>query len=120
MLPVESEIRMTPREEVSPEDASRRWKIIRLYLTAILLLSAMFIVYIWLSTKMVEIKLRIKNLNKTIENLETSNRDIKAKTTEFEAIDLIAEKAKNELGMVEPGKPIYIKLPPNWKKIYDQ
>ena len=25
----------------------------------------------------------------------------------------------SELGMIEPGKPIYIKLPPNWKKIYE-
>ena len=111
---------MIPREEITPEDAARGKRITRLYFTAILLLSAMFTMYIWLYTKIVEIKLRIQTLNKTIENLESSNRDIKAKTTEFEAIDTIAQKAKNELGMVEPGKPIYIKLPQNWKKIYGQ
>ncbi|MBQ3644810.1 MAG: cell division protein FtsL [Candidatus Riflebacteria bacterium] len=120
MLPAEAEIRVTPREEVTQEDIARRRHIIRLYLTAILLLSAMLTVYIWQSTKMVEIKLRIKNLNKTIENLESSNEDIKAETTKLEAIDLIAQKAKKELGMVEPGKPLYIKLPPNWKNIYDK
>ena len=120
MLPAEAEIRVTPREEVTPEDIARRRHIIRLYLTAILLLSAMFTLYIWQSTKMVEIKLNIKNLNKTIENLESSNEDIKAETTKLEAIDLIAQKAKSELGMVEPGKPLYIKLPPNWKSLYEK
>ena len=63
MLPAEADIRVTPREEVTPEDIARRRHIIRLYLTAILLLSAMFTLYIWQSTKMVEIKLSIKNLN---------------------------------------------------------
>ena len=120
MLPAEAEIRVTPREEVTPEDIARRRHIIRLYLTAILLLSAMFTLYIWQSTKMVEIKLSIKNLNKTIENLESSNEDIKAETTKLEAIDLIAQKAKSELGMVEPGKPLYIKLPSNWKSLYEK
>jgi cell division protein FtsB len=120
MLPVDTEIDIPQREGNSSEDISRRRRIIRLYLTAILLVSAMFTMYIWLSTKMVEIKLRIKNLNKTIENLESSNRDIRADMTKNEAIDIIAEKAKKELGMVEPGKPIYIKLPQNWKQIYGQ
>ena len=120
MLPEEAEIRVTPREEVTPEDIARRRRIIRLYLTAILLLSAMFTHYIWQSTRMVEIKLSIKNLNKTIENLESSNEDIKAETTKLEAIDIIAQKAKSELGMIEPGKPLYIKLPPNWKSLYEK
>lgn len=120
MLPAEAEIRVTAREEVTPEDIARRRHIILLYLRAILLLSAMFTLYIWQSTKMVEIKLRIKSLNKTVENLESSNEDIKAETTKLEAIDRIAKKAKSELGMVEPGKPIYIKLPSNWKKKYEQ
>ena len=120
MLPAEAEIRVTPREEVTPEDIARRRHIIRLYLTAILLLSAMFTLYIWQSTKMVEIKLSIKNLNKTIENLESSNEDIKSETTKLEAIDLIAQKAKSELGMVEPDKPLYIKFPPNWKSLYEK
>ena len=118
MLPAEAEIKVTTREDLSPEDIARRRHIIRLYLTAILLLSSMLTVYIWQSTKMVEIKLRIKNLNREIEELESVNQEIKSETTKLEAIDVINEKAKKELGMVEPGKPIYIKLPSDWKKIY--
>lgn len=118
MLPEEAKIRVDPRDEVSPEDIARRKRIIRLYLTAILLLSSMLTLYIWLYTKMFEHKLTIKNLTKTIENLESSNQEIRAKQTESGAIDKISERAKNELGMVEPGKPIYIKLPQNWKEIY--
>ena len=118
MLPVVAELKVSQREELTPEDIARRRHIIRLYLTAILLLSSMLTVYIWQSTKMVEIKLRIKNLNKEIDELISVNQEIKSETTKLEAIDVISEKAKNELGMVEPGKPIYIKLPSNWKKIY--
>ena len=118
MLPVETEIKVAPREELSTEDIARRKHIIRLYLTAILLLSSMLTVYIWQSTKMVEIKLRIKNLTREIEELESVNQEIKSETTKLEAIDVISEKAKSELGMVEPGKPIYIKLPSDWKKKY--
>ncbi len=118
ILPSEDEIKVSPRQEVSSQDIARRRHIIKLYLTAILLLSSMLTVYIWQSTKMVEIKLRIKNLTNEIEELESVNQEIKSETTKLEAIDLISEKAKNELGMVEPGKPIYIKLPPDWKKIY--
>ena len=120
MLPAEAEMKVTPREEVSPEDIARRCHIIRLYLTAILLLSSMLTLYIWQSTKMVEIKLRLNNLNKTIKNLESSNEDIKADASKLGSIDRIAQKAKTELGMVEPGKPIYIKLPSDWKTKYDE
>lgn len=107
------------REDVTPEDVARRRHIIRLYITAILLLSSMLTVYIWQSTKMVEIKLRIKNLTSTREGLESSNEDIKAEITKLHSIIKISERAKTELGMVEPGKPIYIKLPKNWKNIYE-
>ncbi len=120
MLPVVADLNVSQREEVTSEDIARRRHIIRLYLTAILLLSSMLTVYIWQFTKMVEIKLRIKNLNKEIEELVSVNQEIRSETTKLEAIDIISEKAKNELGMVEPGKPIYIKLPSNWKKIYNE
>jgi cell division protein FtsL len=118
LLPVVGEMKVSPREELTSEDIARRRHIIKLYLTAILLLSSMLTVYIWQSTKMVEIKLRIKNLNKEIEELESANQEIKSETTKLEAIDIISEKAKKELGMVEPGKPLYIKLPPDWKNKY--
>lgn len=118
MLPV-AEQRVDPREEVTTEDVSRRRRIVRLYIRTILLLSAMLTIYIWESTKMVEIKLRIKNLTNTANTLESSNADIKAEITKLQSIQRISDKAKSELGMIEPGKPIYIKLPPNWKKIYE-
>ena len=107
------------RENVTPEDVARRRHIIKLYITAILLLSSMLTVYIWQSTKMVEIKLRIKNLGLAIESLESSNQDIKAEITKLHSVIKISEKAKTELGMVEPGKPLYIKLPNDWKKRYE-
>lgn len=118
-LPAESEPGLVTREEITPEDAARRRHIIRLYITAILLLSSMLTVYIWQSTKMVEIKLNIKKLAATAENLESSNADIKAEITKLQSIIRISEKAKSELGMIEPGKPLYIKLPSNWKTIYE-
>ena len=83
------------------------------------MLSSMLTVYIWQSTKMVEIKLRIKNLGLAIESLESSNQDIKAEITKLHSVIKISEKAKTELGMVEPGKPLYIKLPNDWKKRYE-
>ena len=120
VLPEQNEPKIAAaREDVTPEDVARRRHIIRLYITAILLLSSMLTVYIWQSTKMVEIKLRIKNLTATIEGLESSNEDIKAEITKLHSIIKISERAKTELGMVEPGKPIYIKLPKNWKKKYE-
>lgn len=118
-LPTESEPGVIVREEVTPEDIARRRQIIRLYITAILLLSSMLTVYIWQSTKMVEIKLNIKKLTATAENLESSNADIRAEITKLQSIIRISEKAKSELGMIEPGKPLYIKLPSNWKTIYE-
>ncbi len=120
VLPEQNEPKIAAaREDVTPEDVARRRHIIRLYITAILLLSSMLTVYIWQSTKMVEIKLRIKNLTATKEGLESSNEDIKAEITKLHSIIKISERAKSELGMVEPGKPIYIKLPKNWKNMYE-
>ena len=117
MLPEEGRIRVDPREEVSPEEIARRKRIIRLYFTAIILLICMLSYYIALCTKAVEIKSKIKEHSKTIENLESSNQEQKARQTEVGAIDKISEEAK-KLGMVEPGKPYFIKLPSNWKEIY--
>lgn len=119
MLPTVTNSRVDSREEVTTEDVARRRHIIRLYLTAILLLSSMLTVYIWQSTKMVEIKLRIKNLTDTANTLESSNADIRAEITKLQSIIRISEVAKSELGMIEPGKPLYIKLPSNWKKLYE-
>ena len=117
MLPEEGRVRVDPREEVSPEEEARRNRIIRLYFTAIVLLIGMLSYYIWLGTSAIEIKRKIKENNIIIENLESSNQEQRARQTEIGAIDKISEEAKKQ-GMVEPGKPIYIRLPSNWKEIY--
>ncbi|MDD2998323.1 MAG: cell division protein FtsL [Candidatus Riflebacteria bacterium] len=114
--PNEPVTRNADREEVSPADMARRRHIIRLYLTAILLLSSMFTVYIWQSTKMVEVKLRIKSVEKDISNIENGNADLRAEISKLQSLARIESVAKNELGMVVPRRLIYITMPENWKK----
>lgn len=104
------------RDEVAPAESKRRWHIIRLYLTAILLLSMMFTVYIWQSTKMVEVKLRIKSVEKAIDNLENGNADLRAEISKLQSLTRIEAVAKKDLGMVEPRKLVYIIMPETWKK----
>lgn len=117
--PGEPLIRTTPRENLSPEISTRRRQIIRLYLTAILLLGAMLTVYIWQSTKMVEIKLRIKNIEKDISNIENSNADLRAEISKLQSLARIEKVAKTELGMVVPSRLIYITMPDNWNEKHD-
>jgi len=114
--PLEPVTRTTAREDDSPETVSRRRQIIRLYITAILLLSAMLTVYIWQSTKMVEVKLRIKNIEKDINNLENANADQRAEISKLQSLTRIETVAKNELGMVVPRRIIYIAMPEKWLK----
>ncbi len=114
--PAEVSARTTGREDFSPAQSIRRRHLIRLYLTAILLLSMMFTVYIWQSTKMVEVKLRIKKVQKDIESLENSNSDFRAEISKLQSLTRIETVAKQELGMVEPKKLVYIRMPDNWNK----
>ncbi len=114
--PAENATRNIVREEVSPAETRRRRHIIRLYLTAILLLSMMFTVYIWQSTKMVEVKLRIKSIEKDIDNLENGNADLRAEISKLQSLARIEAVAKKDLGMVEPRKLVYIVMPETWKK----
>jgi len=114
--PTEPLTRTTAREDDSPETVSRRRQIIRLYITAILLLSAMLTVYIWQSTKMVEVKLRIKTIEKDINNLENANADQRAEISKLQSLTRIETVAKNELGMVVPRRIIYIAMPEKWLK----
>lgn len=114
--PLEPVTRTNSREDDSPETVSRRRQIIRLYITAILLLSAMLTVYIWQSTKMVEVKLRIKNIEKDINNLENANADQRAEISKLQSLTRIETVAKNELGMVVPRRIIYIAMPEKWLK----
>jgi len=104
------------REDTSPDEAVRRRHIIRLYLTFILLLSMMFTVYLWQSTKMVEVKLRIKGIEKDIDNLENGNADLRAEISKLQSLARIEAVAKKDLGMTEPKKLVYIVMPENWNK----
>lgn len=88
-----------------------RKPIIRLYLTAMLLLSMMFTVYVWQSTKMVEIKLRIKNSEKQIETYKTDNAILHAEISKLQAISRIEKVAKEDLGMIVPKNICYIPMP---------
>ena len=114
--PAEPITRTQDRDETSPEVNSRRRQIIRLYLTAILLLSAMLTVYIWQSTKMVEVKLRIKNVEKDINNIENANADLRAEISKLQSLARIETVAKTELGMIIPRRLIYITMPENWNR----
>ncbi len=106
--------RSNGREEPQPADMRNRWQIIRLYLTAILLLGAMFTVYVWQSTKMVEIKLRIKSVEGDINNLENANADLRGEISKLQSLTRIESVAKAELGMVEPARLVYITMPEKW------
>lgn len=113
---VDVSARANGREDFSPAQSVRRSHLIRLYLTAILLLSMMFTVYIWQSTKMVEVKLRIKKVEKDIESLENSNSDLRAEISKLQSLARIESVAKQELGMVEPKKMVYIHMPDDWNR----
>lgn len=91
-----------------------RWHIIRLYLTAILLLGSMFTVYVWQSTKMVEIKLRIKAIEGDITALENANADLRGEISKLQSLARIESVAKAELGMVEATRLVYITMPEKW------
>jgi len=91
-----------------------RWHIIRLYLTAILLLGAMFTVYVWQSTKMVEIKLRIKAVEGDINTLENANADLRGEISKLQSLARIEAVAKSDLGMVEATRLVYITMPDKW------
>ncbi len=103
--------RILARGEEAPRQVSRRRQMVRLYLTAILLLSLMFTLYIWQSTKMVEVKLRIKSLETHIQGLETNNAVLRAEISKLQSISRIEKVAKSDLGMVVPKKLCYIPMP---------
>ncbi len=117
--PAEPTVRAQERDVSISEGTARRRQIIRLYLTAILLLSAMLTVYIWQSTKMVEVKLRIKNAEKVISNTENANADLRAEISKLQSLARIETVAKTELGMVIPRRLIYITMPENWNQKND-
>jgi cell division protein FtsL len=101
-----------PAEEIQPALQARRRQLIRLYLTAIILLSMMFTLYVWQSTKMIEVKLRIK---KDISNIENGNSDLRAEISKLQSLNRIESVARNELGMIIPKNLIYIDMPEQFK-----
>lgn len=105
-----------PLKEIHPAFQEQRRQLIRLYLTAIILLSMMFTLYIWQSTKMIEIKLRIKKIEKDISNIENDNSDLRAEISKLQSLNRIESVARNELGMVIPKNFIYINMPEQLNK----
>ncbi|MEW6712661.1 MAG: cell division protein FtsL [Candidatus Riflebacteria bacterium] len=105
----------TTRPENDPQPGTRRRQLIRLYLTAIILLSMMFTLYVWQSTKMIEVKLRIKKIEKNISNLENGNSDLRAEISKLQSLSRIETVARNDLGMIVPKDLIYIEMPENFK-----
>lgn len=106
-------------KEASPsDDVKRRRKIIRLYLTAIILISAMLSYYIWQSSKMFEIKLRINAVERTIKQLENTNADLQIEISKLQALERIEQIAVTDLGMVQPkgSQQRFIVIPSNWDK----
>lgn len=99
------------------ENVQKKRHIVRLYLTAVVLLSMMFTVYIWQSTKMVEIRLRIKSSEKQIRSIETSNGILRSEISRLHSIPRI-EKIAKEMGMIVPGEKntIFIPLPSRFLK----
>ncbi|MBF0545257.1 MAG: cell division protein FtsL [Candidatus Riflebacteria bacterium] len=92
------------------ELGSPRKKLIRLYMTAILLLSLMFTMYVWQSTKIVEIKWRLQELSKKISTLDTNNAVLKADISKLQSINRIEKLAKEDLGMVFPKQLCFIPM----------
>ena len=117
--PTKLEINKRLEKDVKPSDeAKRRRKIIRLYLTAIILISAMLSYYIWQSSKMFEIKLRINTIERTIKKLENSNADLQIEISKLQALGRIENIAITDLGMIQPqgNQQRFIVIPSDWNK----
>ncbi len=100
--------------ETPPMDAvKKRRRILRLYITAIFLVSAMLSYYIWQSSKMFEIKLRINSIEKDIKALENSNADLRIEISKLQALGRIEEIATKDLGMRQPetAQQLFIAIP---------
>lgn len=97
----------------APDDVrtKNRKRLTRLYITAIVLLSMMFTVYVWQATKMVEIKLRIEGIKREITLLENTNSDLRGDISSLQALTRIEDIAKNELGMKSRTRRIYLVMP---------
>lgn len=120
LLPPETvdNIKRIEKEVELSDDVKRRRKIIRLYLTAIILISSMLSYYIWQSSKMFEIKLRINAVERNIRQLENSNADLQIEISKLQALGRIENIAVTDLGMVQPqsSQQRFIIIPSDWNK----
>ena len=99
-----------------PVSYNRRRKLVRLYLTAMILLSLMFTLYVWQSTKIVEVKLRLQQLEKQADVLDTNNGVLRADISRLQSLSRIERVAKQDLGMVVPRRLCYVPIPPHLLK----
>lgn len=111
-----AEARALAGSEVHARISERKRRLVRLYLTAMILISMMFTVYVWQSTKMVEIRLRNNELDKRIESLATGNAVLRAEISKLQSLTRVEKVAKEELGMIIPKKMCYIPMPPSFLK----
>lgn len=107
-LEITPQPRGQPRHDGTTSMFQKRRHLVRLYMMALLLLSMMFSVYVWQSTKTVEAKIRLQSLEKQINTLETNNDVLKAETSKLQSLSRIEKVARTQLGMIVPQKLCYI------------
>lgn len=111
LKPESSSSRCSDRDGIATTADNRRRRMLRLYMTAILLVSMMLTMYIWQQTKMVEIRLRLQISEKRIDSLETNNAVVRAEISKLQSIARIEMVARTELGMIPPQRICYLSLP---------
>lgn len=111
LTPESSSIRASDRDGFATTADNRRRRMVRLYITAILLVSMMLTMYIWQQTKMVEIRLRLQTSERRIDSLETNNAVVRAEISKLQSISRIEKVARTELGMIPPQRICYLAIP---------
>ncbi len=107
----EPAVQPNARPDTPDRSGRARRRLVRLYLTVILLLSMMLTVYIWQSTKMVEIKFRLKDLDRSTASLQTDNDVLRAEISKLQSLSRVEKVAREQLGMVVPTKMCYLPMP---------
>ncbi|MBF0408489.1 MAG: cell division protein FtsL [Candidatus Riflebacteria bacterium] len=102
------------RPEPIDQDGKKR-RLIRLYMTAIILLSLMFTMYVWQSTKIVEVKWRLQELSKKTSGLESNIAVLKASISKLQSISRIEKLAREDLGMIFPKQLCFIPMSDYYK-----
>lgn len=102
------------------ESSKRRKDIVRLSITAIILLSMMLTLYVWQATKIVEIKLRISRTEKVINDLQSLNSDLNLEISKGQSLEKIEKIARDDLGMINPQKRLYLVMPNYQQKTADE